>query len=275
MYHPHSLILTLALAALAAAPAPSAHAQETTEQLHQLNEQLEAKVADLQSALEAARERIRVLEAQLGSTATNTPAEKTPSDPAKDSTSRQEANSEAQFMSDPEHAEATIRAAYRAAYTSSGLPEVGSDDWGEDEGMYERWLRKWIAGTDRKFRKAVSWTVVIERSVRANRTESIATLVAWNSEEHEQIGAQFQVRIPSRTLERIYRAMRIAGGTVPLELQGIYVPHLQFNRNRIARGPFDSPPFIGPMAELRWSFDVKSLSPVRQEPERPEAVKEG
>ena len=275
MYHPHGLFLTLALTALAAAPAPRTYAQETTEQLHQLNEQLEAKVADLQSALEAARERIRALEAQLDPSATNAPPTTPPIDPAKGSASNAQADSQNQSLSDPEHAEATIRAAYRAAYTSSELPEFGSDDWADDEGMYERWLRKWIAGTDRKYRKAVSWTVVMERSVRANRTESIATLVAWNSEEHEQIGVPFQVRIPTRTLERIYRAMRIAGGTVPLELQGIYIPHLQFNRNRIARGPFDNPPFIGPMTELRWSLDMKSLSPVRQEPERSEAKKEG
>jgi hypothetical protein len=48
---------------------------------------------------------------------------------------------------------------------------------------------------------------------------------------------------------------------IPLVLSGVYTPHLQFNAARIDRGPFDNPPFIGPMIELKWSFDAKSLAP--------------
>lgn len=271
--------LFLALALLPILGASQGQAQEEgAEYLRQQNEQLKAKVADLQSALEAARKRITELEDQiaptLGTKGSKASPAKPKTNPAQTTNSSADPN-DATLMKSPEQAESAIRAAYRSDYAASGLPEFGSDKWSEDEAIYERWLRKWIASTDRNFRKSVSWTVVIERSFRANRTESVATLVAWNPEENEQIGDPFQVRIPTRTLERIYRAMRIAGGTVALKLQGVYIPHLQFNRNRIARGPFDTPPFIGPMAELRWSLDVKSLSPVRQEAEKDETTEEG
>jgi hypothetical protein len=252
-----ALFLPAVMAVLIMTLACGAHAQNGAEQLRQRNEQLEAKLADLQSALDAARTRIATLEAQIASgsssLAKTTPSQTTPPPDTK--------ATDALDLSNPVSAESAIRNAYRTDYQASGLPEFSSKEWAESEVMYERWLKKWIAAIDRKFRKPVSWTVVMERSFRANRTESMATLVAWNPEENAQVGTPFQVRIPTRTLERIYRAMRIAGGTVELTLNGVYVPALQFNRNRINRGPFDNPPFIGPMTELRWSVDVKSLSP--------------
>ena len=260
-----TMTLLGALAIVVLAAPTRAHAQDSAERLRQQNEQLEAKVADLESALQAAMAKIAALEAQLAANGVSTP-QTSSAKTQPDST----ITTDGMDLRTPVHVEASIREAYRSDYASSGLPEFASADWVESESVYNRWLQKWIAGTDRKFRKPISWPVVMERSFKANSTESIATLVAWDAQNNTQIGHPFQVRIPTRTLERIYRAQRIAGGTVELVLDGVYVPHLQYNRNRIDRGPFDNPPFIGPKVELRWSVDVKSLSPVKEEEESPE-----
>ena len=259
-----SLTLIAALGLLCLGTPSRALAQDTAEQLRQRNEQLEAKVSDLESALAAAMAKIAALEAQLAANGAATPGA------TADSANATDISTDGTDMRTPVHAEVSIREAYRRDYQASGLPEFASADWVESEVVYERWLQKWIAGTDRMFRKPVSWTVVMERSFKASPTESVITLVAWDSTNNTQVGQPFQARIPSRTLDRIFRAQRIAGGTVELMLNGVYVPRLQFNRTRIDRGPFDNPPFIGPMVELRWSVDVKSLSPVRKDEETPE-----
>lgn len=225
-------------------------AQDGVEQLRRRNELLVAKVADLESALAAARARIEALEHQLAAGQPPTPA--APNTVAAP-TIEGEAN--------PSQFEATLRAAYTTALAEADVSEGAREEFREHGAPYQRWLQKWIAGADRTFRRNVEWVVILEASEAASRTESFATLSAWDATTNERIGKPFQVRVPTRTLARIARATRTRGEMIQLVLSGVYTPHLQFNATRIDRGPFDNPPFIGPMIELKWSFDAKSLTP--------------
>lgn len=229
-------------------------AQDTTDQLRRHNEQLEAKVADLESALAAARMRIVELENLL---ATAQPASGgTVTLPVDVPTAAGDTS--------PSALEAALRKAYAEGRENAAVAEGNIEDFKAFGPAYQRWLRKWIAGTDRAFRKPVSWTVVLEAAQPTSRTESVASIVVWDVKLNEAVGKPFPVTLSTRVIERVRRSMRLNGPTVPLTLSGVYTPRLVMNSDRIDRGPFDNPPFIGPMVELRWSIDLKSLSPLKE-----------
>ena len=234
--------------------APQSAAQDTTDQLRRQNEQLEAKVADLESALVAARARIAELQNLLSAAQSSSSGGATlPVDVpiAAGDTS-------------PSALEAALRDAFAEARTNANIPEGNNADAGAYDPAYQRWLKKWITGTVRTFRKQVSWTVVLEGVQATTQTESVATIVAWDIKTNEAIGKPFPVTLSTRSVERVRRLMRLNGATTPLTLAGVYTPRLILNPDRIDRGPFDNPPFIGPMVELRWSIDAKSLSPLKE-----------
>jgi hypothetical protein len=237
-----------------------AYSQDAPLDLRLRNEQLEARVSDLESTLDAARKRIFELEATIRSMEKSTSTVNPISTAKKSPEVSKEKSNDTPYRS-PFAIKTAIQNEYTAAFNSSKLSKPGTSKWTKDDSAYRKWLQVWIAATDRLHQKRIDWTVILQRTDRLSPTESIVTLAPWDSDRQEVAGDSFQSQIPTRILDRIRRVMENKEKNIPLQLKGVYFPHLQLNPKRMDPGPFNNPPFIGFMVELQWSVDIKSLSP--------------
>ena len=238
-----------------------AYSQEAPLDLRLKNEQLEARVSDLESTLEAARKKISELEATIRSMEKSTSKVNPISTAKKSPDVSNEKSNDTPYQS-PSAIKSAIQKEYTAAFNSSKLSKPGTSQWTRDDSAYRKWLQVWITATDRLHQKRIDWTVVLQRTDPLSPTESIVTLAPWDNDRQEVAGDSFQSQIPTRILDRIRRVMENKEQNIPLQLKGVYFPHLNLNPKRMDPGPFDNPPFIGPMVELQWSVAIKSLSPV-------------
>ena len=239
----------------------TAFSQSAPVDLRLKNEQLEAQVSDLQSTLEAARKRIQELEAKIQRISNSKADESLPVSQESPVDTSQTPSTPISNQN-PAAIQRALLQEYAVAFDESKLTTPGSSEWRNDDSAYRKWLQVWITATNRLHQKRVDWTVVLQRTFQLNATESVVTLAPWDSERQEIAGDSFQSRVPSRTLDRIRRVMENKQKNIPLRLKGVYIPRLQLNPKRLNPGPFDNPPLIGPMVELNWSIDIKSLSPV-------------
>ncbi|MAD19240.1 MAG: hypothetical protein CMJ52_03350 [Planctomycetaceae bacterium] len=241
---------------------PATFAQNTDGDLARENERLQARVIDLETALAAALARIAELEKSLataaatGSASTPVTASKV-APPAKAS---------------PAGRIEAIRQAYATAVATAPEPLPTAKTSEADGVRYVRWLKKWIASTNRAFRSRVDWPVRIVDLRPKSSIDQFVTFQPWDVDRDEPVGGTFEIVVPNRAIERARRPR--AGDEDPtLLLGGVFIPAIRFDETRFSPGPFDNPPFIGTMAELTWRFDFQGLSSRIRTTEDPPATK--
>lgn len=244
------LALMAALFLLLVRPAT---AQVTDADLVRENERLTAEVRDLQAALEAALRRIGELETALAAKASGT----TPSIPGAVATT---------IATPPaashEGAIAAIRAAFATAVESG---EIAPTPAARDESARVRHLRslqKWVAAATRTFKAPVEWPVVVVDSEVLSTTDGRLRVQVWDPAAMVTVGEPFDVPVARRVVERVNRPRPLDAPTPAVHtLEGVFVPSIRVNEQRTEVGAFDNPRFVGPMVELVWAVDVKSVGP--------------
>ena len=98
---------------------------------------------------------------------------------------------------------------------------------------------------------------------------TFVTLTALSPDGRMALGKPFVVQMPNRLTERLQNQMDNTkkGDPEHFILKGVFIPMIRFDQTRLVEGPFNNPPYIGPMVEYFFSVDVTSISP----PEQPKA----
>lgn len=244
-------IAAIALAAMSCLDllAPAAVGQVTDADLVRENERLRGQVDDLESALEAALARIAELERKLEAAAHG------PADPAVPTPATKPPPA-----ASPEGAIAAIRGAYESAVANGEIPAEAATGDDAAEVRRLRSLRKWVAAANRTFKAPVSWPVIVVASDVVSATDGRLRVQAWDPAEGTTVGDPFDVPVERRVVERLQRPRRDATGSTRVHaLEGVFTPTLRLNRQRTEIGTFDKPRFVGPMVEMVWNLDVKSV----------------
>lgn len=240
MNHLTSLLSALFLAAFLL-PAPHASAQ-TVEDLRRENQQL--------------RDRIQELERQIRELGKTPRQPQAPASPATAPADTQPDTSEPLHLTHPAAVIDAIRARWQADAADVPMGEENT----RERVAYARFVEKWVAATNREYRKRVNWTV---RLVSADRIEGnyALRLVVVDPETGRDLGESFPVRITRAQANRLETWNRRGGGH--LELHGVLLPQLRFNAERLNAGVFDSPTFIAPLVEFPFDMQVESIAPVK------------
>jgi len=248
-HRPTSFILVAILAVAALSTASQAQAPEND--LGRENQRLMAQVRDLEATLKAALTRIAELEKSLASgnavpgSSPGTTATPLPIAPSNLS---------------PAGLTAAIRADFKVDLEASGLSELTESSTAEEQVRYTRWLKKWVAATNRQFRERVSWPVLIKDGRAISINDMRVTFQPWDLKKSVARGDSFDLIIPTRAFNRATRTRVGASDDGVARLDGVFIPEIRFNNQRLEIGPFDNPPFLGSMAELTWRFDFQGLA---------------
>jgi hypothetical protein len=252
------MLFAVLLAVFVAAPAFSQSAEELREE----NEVLQKQVRSLQKELDDANARIARLERMI--------------EQLQKRTVDLEPLEEPKVSIDESKPEASPRALFRAIVEShdKAMGEVEMDrPNSRQRTAYLRALERWRAAAEREFKLPVEWHVRIVDDLLLDRFGNAkATLVAVDPETDAQLGDPFDVTLDAAMVRRIV-PIRERGDLDKLKLNGVVVPHIRVNLERQARGPFDSPKFIGSFAEYAMELQVRSLAPV-EKPKAPPAKRE-
>ncbi|MDE0889095.1 MAG: hypothetical protein OSA40_06505 [Phycisphaerales bacterium] len=254
---PTSLVLVAILTLTALSTASQAQAPEN--ELARENERLAAQVRDLEATLKAALTRIAELEKSL---ATAHATAGTSSGAGSTSTKAIEPSNLS-----PAGLTAAIRDDFKIEFKASGLPELTEASTADERIRYTRWLKKWMATSNRRFRERVSWPVMVKQGKAISSNNTLTTFQPWDVARSVESGKSFELVIPTRSFTRTTRTRIGATDAAVARLDGIFIPAIRLNTSRLEVGPFDNPPFLGSMAELIWRFDFKGLAPEATTPE--------
>ena len=236
---------------------------DATIDAHREREQLLAMVADLQSELAAARERITLLEAEI---ATLNSGSAPPIDPparSPEATGFNPENVDLPYLANPLRIRSEIEAELTRAWGEGDegaiVPTVPDSDMDMDSSdwkPYARWAERWIERTNRSFQKPIEWPVRIVASQPINDKKTQLLLICISPDGTTDIRPPFTVVLPKRSVERAQRQSQST-----LILRGTFKPALRLNTARIEEGPFNNPPLLAPMIDYRWSVDAKNIAP--------------
>jgi len=246
---------------LALAFTGSAFSQNAEQDLRNENQQLKQQVRDLQKELDEANAKIARLERlveRLQAELDNRSASQEPLD-------------EPEVTIDESVPNASPRALY-SALVDSHDEAMSNIDMGRDNDRqriaYMRALERWVAAAERQFKSQIEWHVKL-RDFEVLRTgDAKAMLIAVDPVTGTELGEPFESMLGSLVVRRIV-PVRERGDLTTLVLNGVLVPHVRINTNRMDRGPFDSPKFIGPFVEYAMEVQVRSLVPVEKPKENP------
>lgn len=240
------------LTLLAARPAT---AQVGDADLVRENERLTAEVRDLQAALEAALARIAELEAAAAASRSGSATAPTPTPNAKvAATAPPEASQEGAI--------AAIRAAFAAAVESGEIAPQASPRDESARIRHLRSLQKWVASAARSYKAPVEWPVLVLASEVVSSTDGRLRVQVWDPKNATTVGEPFDVPVARRVVERVNRPRPLdAAEPAVFVLDGVFTPSLRVNERRTEVGAFDNPRFVGPMVELSWFVDAKSVGP--------------
>lgn len=241
---------------LAARPAT---AQVGDADLVRENERLTAEVQDLQAALEAALARIAELEAALAASGRGSGAGSTA---APASTPGSKVAAKAPPEASQEGAIAAIRAAFAAAVESGEIAPQASPRDESARIRHLRSLQKWVASAARAYKAPIEWPVLVLASEVVSSTDGRLRVQVWDPKNATTVGEPFDLPVARRVVERVNRPRPLdAAEPAVFVLDGVFTPSLRVNERRTEVGAFDNPRFVGPMVELSWFVDAKSVGP--------------
>ncbi len=245
-----SILAMLVGAVVLARPAA---AQVTDADLVRENERLTAEVRDLEAALAAALARIESLEKELAAVRAGGPSPATPSSPT---------TAAAPPQASVEGVIREIKAAFAKAVEDGEIESIGSS---RDEAARVRRLRdlrKWTSAANRAFKTPIEWPVLVLDSAVVNPSDGRLQVQVWNPETAATVGEAFVVAVPRRVVDRVNRPRPTEDdGPAVFLLDGVFIPDIRVMESRLEAGPFDNPPFIGPMVEMDWRVETKGIGP--------------
>lgn len=250
-----ALIILAALMVLG--PGVGAAKAQSDSDLRLENQSLKTQVEDLTIELNAARERIAALEAEIarlraggGSSQSVAPTpgpEKTTVDESKPNAS-------------PRALLTALKKSYEDELKDHDMGRFGSTE----RTNYLRALEHWRAGVTNKFRASIEWHVRPDRPVQPTaRGGVILSLVAVDPVTDVQLGGPFEVFL-ARSLARRLAAAEERSEIDKLVLKGVLLPAVWINPDRAEPGTFDNPPLIGPYAEFGFRIEVRTLIPAQK-----------
>lgn len=171
---------------------------------------------------------------------------------------------------DPFAHPSAIRRSLEAEYTDSLAEALPAPGDAAATAIFRRELDRWVASVNRSYRKPVRWNVRVKKT-ETQGDRLLATLVPLDPASGDPAGDEFTVPIEARIARRVAATARNSSNSDPWVLVGTFVPEVRARPERMSRGDFDTPPLIGPGAELLWRVEVESLVPERREPPAPAA----
>lgn len=259
---------------LALAVTGTARGQSDAE-LRRQNEQLASQVRELESQLqqsqsenEKLKQRIDQLERQIATIRRSGGGRSTTPPPAEPE----------RVTIDESVPSASPRALHKAIQDSylEAMKDMETGRPGDTKRRaYMKKLEGWKASLERQLRGPIVWHVRVVDARMQNvdpdrQRERIVTFVAVDPETDVRLGEQFDVQLSKTLTDRLanYEARSKDGDIGVLVMRGTLSPHIRINQERLERGSFDNPPFIGPFAEFQFAVDVKSLMPVAEDKEK-------
>jgi hypothetical protein len=246
-------IAAIAVAALLAAPPARAGAPVVTQSadqsaadLRQEIDRLRRQLADSQAELDAAKARIKELEAKLAAAAAGgargqeIPAPPPPPVPADPSIG-------------PGGLLASLQADYLAAFPDDP-PSKSAQRLFE---QHLQALRAFATRANRDYVRQVTWNGQLDPTipVRANGRQVGFTVIFRNGVREFRVPAT----VSQGTFERIVADGQPTQG--PIAVTAVVTPRVRVNADRPDRGAFESIPMVAPYVEFLFDLDVKSVIP--------------
>jgi len=260
----HAVPIVVASLLIGSMGAPAA--AQSQNDLRRENQSLRTQVADLQRDLEAAREEIAGLKAEIERLKQlleeGPPA--APVAPAGDEPAPEERVTIDESVPDasPRALLATVIAGHQQEMAGVAM---GS---GPDEPArigYMRRLNRWVAKTNRQFKVPIEWHVrIVDPAVRYGRGY-LLRLKAVDPETDVPLGDPFDTVLSASLASRLRDHEQRHGLDDVLLLKGIVEPGVAINEQRIEKGPFDNPRFVGPFVEFDFTVQAQTILPRPEE----------
>lgn len=219
-------------------------------------EALKRRIGELERQLQAARETIAILRRQLAQQGVQ-PEEVEVEDPL--------VLPQDQPLASPE---ATL-AAVIADYAEFREGKTWDDE--KDRRNFLREVDRWTSRMEKEYRGRVEWTCDMVAREQLRSGEEFLMVVVRDLETGNRWSNQFEVAIPRRLQARAHRIP----SDEPIILRGTFQLDLSINPERLERGSFDSPRFVGPFVEFGFNFDVSAIAEVEREDDEHDAENGG
>jgi hypothetical protein len=230
------LITTLPVLALFLAGTVQA---QSVEELRRENQQL--------------RDRIKELERQIHDLGRGTPAT-APTPPASQPAGSQPDDATPLNLSNPN----AVIEAIRARWNEDAKDVVVGEPNSRERTAYLRFVDKWMAATNRHYRKRIEWPVRLQSAERIDGDYMLRVVVV-DPETGADIGDPFPVQISRLQASKLETWQRRSGGY--LDLKGVLIPQVRLNLDRNEVGVFDNPSFVAPYVEFTFNTQVESIAP--------------
>lgn len=257
---------SLPVAAFAAAlVATTGAGAQSDSDLRLENQRLRTRVGDLERELEAARHRIDELEQALEALRQLAPV--TPPQPATGPDAPPPEEVVTVDESVPNASPRALLAALAASYEEA----VGDMDLGEPGGRqrtaYLRQVRNWVSRVNRELRSQIDWHVLLLLPDRQDADPTLVRVQAVDPETGVRLGDPVPIVVPPAVRRRLAQYDQ-RGQLDVMVLYGVLNPNVIFNQDRTAEGPFNSPRFIGPFAEVDPVIQVHGIKPAEKAEEK-------
>lgn len=254
------LLAALTLAAPAAAQTSDAQLRKENERLREENHRLQVQLDDL-------RQRLETLEKQMEELVAAIEALQRGEDAAITAPAQPEPKS-APLPDDPFAAPDALHAQLQKRYVEEFGEELpGSAD---ELTRQRRAVDRWVGRMNREMRGDVHW-IVDMGDITPEGPRVQATFQIVDPQSRQAIGEPFDVVVQRRLLRQ--PSPGDAAGLLIME--GAMNADLVYDPQRLERGMFNDPPFIGPFAAFGYELNVESLSPYEPNAEGGEGEEEG
>ena len=218
----------------------------------------------MERELEAAENRIAMLEQELARLSRRVGSRPPASQPAPERVSIDE--------SQPNASPRALFKALKESYAEATLDlEIGNPatlSGRRAHTTYMRAVENWNKRIHREFKSPVVWTVrVIPLTHQLDETGALR-VTAIDPETEVALGEPFSVQLNRATRHKLSQLAQRAELDV-LVLRGTLIPWVAVNPDREVVGPFNNPPLIGPYAEFGFTVEASSLNLPQEEPQRP------
>jgi hypothetical protein len=228
----------------------------------------QARIAELEAQLAAALARIAQLEAELeaakaaspgGSGAPPSPPTAAPAPAAEDAGEPQEIHSVGQFFD-------LVKAEYALAF-----PALEAGERPETGPAFKRSIERFAISINRAWRQPIRWTAILRKATRG--PDGTMLTVQPLRADGSPLGDEVTVRVDTIRNRRLDAILQKARMNDIYVINGLFIPKISANADRLTEGVFNNPPFVGPGIEFRYEITVDGLAlakePVAAEPTAP------
>ncbi len=245
-----------------------------------------ARIAELEAKLAEALARIAQLEAELAAAKAGQQAgqqagqptgqQGAPSNPGDSAASpttpanpdAADEASEAQAIKSVDQFFHLVKTEYAVAFPA---PEAGQRP--ESGPAFKRSIERFAISMNRAWRQQIRWTVTLRKAVRG--PEGTLLTVQPLRADGTPLGEEIPMRVDTIRNRRLDAILQKARMNDTYVINGLFIPKITANADRMTEGVFNNPPFVGPGIEFRYEITVDGLAlvkePLAAEPTAPAA----